>query len=55
MFTRCRNTITGGEADLATEALSMWADRGWFPADKPAPTRGRKAAGDAGEPTSEKE
>lgn len=45
MFTRCRNTATGGEADLATGALDMWATLGWEPIKDPVPTpRGRKAA-----------
>jgi len=57
MFTRCRNKITGDEADLATGALDMWATLGWEPIKDPAPPRARKAAekSDGETATTEKE
>ena len=47
-FTLCRNAHTGGEALLATTALSFWAEKGWKPVEPdtktPAPKRSRKTA-----------
>lgn len=54
-FTRCRNAATGGEADLATEALAHWATLGWEPIKEPEPRpRGRKTT-EKSDDTTEKE
>jgi hypothetical protein len=36
-FTRCRNSETGGVADLPDEALGWYEAKGWVSTDLPAP------------------